>query len=234
MADPDKPQDPKDGERPARPLDRLGALVLQKAQVGERLVHVEVFTLEGLLTFLWHGDPHWERVVIMGGGAMGGLLGPAQGLYHDLGVALAEREIGTLRVGYRKPNDLQACVLDMAAAGDLATRNGARSFVAVGHSFGGAVAVNLAAALRNTVLGVVTLSTQSAGCERAAQIGERPFLLIHGSRDELLPVETSEMVRTLAGTGEVVVLEGAGHLLLEVGEELRERLLRWIPEVWES
>ena len=42
------------------------------------------------------------------GGGMGSLLGPADGLYHDLGVQLAARGIGTMRVGYRKPNDLVA------------------------------------------------------------------------------------------------------------------------------
>ena len=232
--DPEAPESEQTPSPPARPLDQIGALAVQRVQLAAGLAHLEIFTLEGLLTLLWHGDPHWERCALMGGGAMGGLLGPAEGLYHDLGVALAEREIGTLRVDYRKPNDLNACVLDMAAAGDLASRNGARAFVAVGHSFGGAVAVNLAGALKSAVRGVVTLSTQSAGCERAALIGDRPFLLLHGSNDELLPAQSSEVVRALAGCGELVVLEGAGHLLSEAGPELRERLGRWIPEVLEA
>jgi len=41
---------------------------------------------------------------------------------------LAARGIGTVRVGYRKPNDLPRCVHDVAAAADLAGRRGARRF----------------------------------------------------------------------------------------------------------
>ena len=160
---------------------------------------------------------------------MGSLLGPADGLYHDLGAALAAQGIGTLRVGYRRPNDLAACVHDLAAVLDLATRQGAQRFVAMGHSFGGAVAVRLAIALPNVVTGVVTLATQSAGCEQADRLTCR-LLLFHGDRDEMLPPATSEMVRMLAGRGELVVLAGSGHLLSEGALELRERLLVWLPE----
>jgi pimeloyl-ACP methyl ester carboxylesterase len=187
--------------------------------------------MRGLLTLLWHGPPDAEAVAIMGGGAMGGLLGPADGLYHDLGVALAERGIGTVRVGYRRPNDLEACVLDMGAAAELTSRTGAERFVTVGHSFGGAVAVNAGLAMPPVVKGVVTLSTQSAGCQMAAGLGGRPFLLFHGDRDEILPVAASETVRMMAGYGDLVIMEGTGHLLTEVGAELRARLVEWIPEV---
>ena len=101
----------------------------------------------------------------------------------------------------------------------------------MGHSFGGAVAINVALAMPVPVVGVVTLSTQSAGCERADELGDRPLLLLHGDRDELLPVATSETVRMIAGTGELVVLPGAGHLLTEAADELRTRLIEWIPKV---
>lgn len=213
-----------------RPFDRLRVLAVQEVEVAPNLRHVETYTLDGLLTLLWHGPPAAAEVVLMCGGAMGGLLGPARGLYHDLGCAFAERGIGTIRVGYRRPNHLESCVLDVAAAADIANRSGAKRFVVMGHSFGGAVAVNAGAALRRVTRGVVTLSTQSAGCETAAALGGIPLLLLHGDRDELLPVEASEAVKTLAGGGELVVLPGTGHLLLEAGEELRRRLLAWIPE----
>jgi pimeloyl-ACP methyl ester carboxylesterase len=199
--------------------------------VTPELRHIEGFTVEGLLTFLWHGDPGAERVVLMCGGAMGGLLGPANGLYHDLGVGFASDGIGTIRVGYRRPNDLPACVLDVAAAADLAHRNGGRRFVIVGHSFGGAVAINAGSMLRPMVAGVVTLSTQSAGCERAAALA-RPLLLLHGDRDELLPMMASQAVQALAGDGELEVLAGAGHLLVEAADHLRTRLRTWVPETF--
>lgn len=221
--------DPSPGTTRERPLDRLRVIAKQDVLVTPGLRHIEGYTFEGLLTFLWHGDPTNQRVVLMCGGAMGGLLGPAEGIYHALGETFAAQGIGTIRVGYRRPNDLDACVLDVAGAADLAHRNGGRRFIVMGHSFGGAVAVNAGIALRPMVCGVVTLSTQSAGCESAAAL-RRPLLLLHGDRDELLPVMASQAVQAMAGTGDVVVLPGAGHLLVEAADDLRTRLARWIPD----
>jgi alpha/beta superfamily hydrolase len=211
------------------PLAQLQALAVQEVEVAPGLRHLELYTMSGLLTVLWHGDPSAECAVLACGGAMGSLLGPAEGLYHDLGVQLAQQGIGVLRVGYRRPNDLGACVHDLAAAADLASRQGARRVATMGHSFGGAVAVRLAIAAPDLVAGVVTLATQSAGCEDADRL-RCPLLLFHGDRDELLPPVTSEMVRMLAGRGELVVLAGAGHLLTEAASELRARLGTWLPE----
>ncbi len=217
-------------EEARSPLDALGAIASQEVEVTDALRHVEVYTMAGLLTLLWHGEPDFERVVLMCGGAMGGMLGPAGGSYHDLGTRFAKEGIATIRVGYRRPNDLRTCVHDLVAAAELAARHGGNRFVTVGHSFGGAVALRAAIALGDDCAGVATLSTQSAGCEDAGRIGTTPLLLIHGDRDELLPPETSYMVQALAGTGEVVILPGTGHLLAESGDELRDRLGRWIPE----
>lgn len=213
------------------PYERLGVIGRQEVSIGPDLRHLELFTMQGLLTVLWHGPPDAERVVVAVGGAMGGLLGPADGLYHDLGVAFAGDGVATARVSYRTPNDFGRCVHDALAIADLAARRGARRFVTVGHSFGGAVAVQLGMALGEFTAGVVTLATQSAGCEDAAGLRGTPLLLLHGDRDELLPVFASQVVHQLAGgEGELVVLPGAGHLLTEAGDTLRERLTAWIPE----
>ena len=58
----------------------------------------------------------------------------------------------------------------------------------------------------------------------------RPLLLVHGEADELLPPECSMVVRELAGTGEVVLVPGAGHLLREAGDQLRGLLPGWVRE----
>jgi hypothetical protein len=214
----------------AGPLELLEALARQEAVLSPTLRHLEVFTLRGLLTVLWHGDPDAPAAVVLGGGAMGGLLGPADGLYHWLGDELATPAsgIGVLRVGWRRPNDLDLCTLDLLAVADLAARAGASRFVTGGHSFGGAIAVRGAMAMGDWARGVVTFATQSAGCEEAAAL-TAPLRAYHGDRDELLPVQASQAVCHLAGgDAEVVVCPGAGHLLAEAGEQLRAEVPDWI------
>jgi fermentation-respiration switch protein FrsA (DUF1100 family) len=215
-------------EGPRSPLQALSALASQEVEVTDGLRHVEVYTLGGLLTMLWHGDPEAEHVVLACGGAMGGLLGPADGIYHDLGMQFADQGIGLVRVGYRKPNDLGACVHDLVAVAELAARRGGRRFVTMGHSFGGAVAVRAAIVLGDDAAGVVTLATQSAGCEEAERLAGTPVLLFHGANDEILPPQASELVQMLTG-GELIVFPDTGHLLTQAGDELRERLGSWIP-----
>ena len=72
-------------DKPVPPLDALRVIAVQEKAVTPSLDHVEMYTLEGLVTLLWHGPRDAHDVVLMCGGAMGGLLGPADGLYHDLG-----------------------------------------------------------------------------------------------------------------------------------------------------
>ncbi len=214
----------------AGPLEMLEALARQEVVISPTLRHLEIFTLRGLLTVIWHGDPDAEAVVALGGGAMGGLLGPADGLYHWLGEELgtAGSGIGVMRVGWRRPNDLDLCTLDLLAASDLAARAGATRFVTGGHSFGGAIAVRAGAAMGEWTRGVVTFATQSAGCEGAGELAA-PLRAYHGDRDELLPMMASEVVCQLAGgEAEVVVCDGAGHLLTEAGDRLRAELPEWI------
>lgn len=205
---------------------------MQAVPIDDQLDHLEIYTTEGLLTILWHGSADLDRVVVCVGGAMGGLLGPDGGLFHQLGRRLAPEGIGLLRVGYRRPNDLDLCVVDTLAAMELAGRHGAERFVTIGHSFGGAVAIQAAARLdADTVPGVVTLATQSAGCEPAELLADRDLLYFHGTADAILPHVASEMVRMLAGTGELVLLEGADHLLKPAGEEILARLVDHLPAV---
>jgi pimeloyl-ACP methyl ester carboxylesterase len=213
------------------PLDSLDVLASQEVELTPSLRHIEIYTIRGLLTLLWHGPPDAGAAVVACGGAMGGLLGPAGGLYQRLGETLVDQGIGMVRVSYRRPNDLDACVLDVAGAVQLAVGGGARKVVVMGHSFGGAVAVRVGVAIPDVVAGVVTFATQSAGCEVAAGLVPRPFLLFHGDRDEILPVEASAVVREIAGGGELVVLPNDGHLLAKSGPILEERLLEWLPDV---
>jgi predicted esterase len=99
----------------------------------------------------------------------------------------------------------------------------------MGHSFGGAVAVRVGVGLRDMLAGVVTFATQSAGCEIAGGLVGAPFLLFHGERDDILPPEASDMVRTIAGHGDVVRLHGDGHLLAKSDDAIWDRLEEFLP-----
>jgi pimeloyl-ACP methyl ester carboxylesterase len=77
--------------------------------------------------------------------------------------------------------------------------------------------------------GVVTFATQSAGCELAGGLQDLPLLLFHGERDEILPIEASEMVQMIAGAGELVRLPGDGHLLAKSDAIIWDRLEDWLP-----
>ncbi|HUC33664.1 MAG TPA: hypothetical protein VMS14_09690 [Ilumatobacteraceae bacterium] len=216
------------------PLDVLQVLGSSDVMITPNLRHIEMYTMHGLLSILWHEPPEdaptGQGAIVACGGAMGGMLGPGDALYHRLGVEWAARGVPVLRVSYRRPNDLDQCCVDVAAAAQLAIGGaGAERVVLMGHSFGGAVAVRVGVGLREMVSGVATFATQSAGCELAAGLQGVPLLLFHGERDEILPIEASEMVQMIAGCGEVVRLPGDGHLMAKSDDIIWERLEEWLP-----
>jgi len=225
--------DPTDPSDPTA-LEALHPLATSEVAITDALTHREVYTARGLLTALVH-EPRAAvaapAAIVMCGGAMGGLLGPGHGLYHALGGCWSARGVRGIRVGYRTPNDLDRCAHDLACGVEWARDAGAERIVVMGHSFGGAVAVRTAVLMPASVAGVVTFATQSAGCEVAGALDGRPLLLFHGDRDELLPPESSRMVQTIAGAGEVVILPGDGHVLAKSDTAITERLDRWLPEV---
>jgi len=213
-------------------LGALRPLATSEVAITESLRHREVYTSRGLLTVLWH-EPSAPvpAALVMCGGAMGGLLGPGHGLYQQWGDRWAGRGVRVLRVGYREPNNLDLCAHDLACGVEWARDAGAERVVVMGHSFGGAVAIRAAVVMAGSVAGVVTFATQSAGCEVAAALGDRPLLLFHGDRDEILPAESSHMVQAIAGHGDVVMLAGDSHLLAKSDGVMTERLDVWLPEV---
>lgn len=216
------------------PLDDLGILAQQQVELAPGLEHHELYTNGGLLALHWYACDGVEPAVVMGGGAMGGMLGGG-GLYHELGTRLADNGIAAASIGWRMPNHLDVCTHDMLATMQLMAQRGARRFVSIGHSFGGAIAIRAAASLPTPMApGVVTLATQSAGCEPAESLSDRELLFFHGDTDRILPHFSSEMVRMLAGTGELVILPGEDHLLAGAKGEIIERLMTWIPEVLAS
>lgn len=219
--------------QPSTPLEVLGVIASQQVMIAAQLRHVEMYTRRGLLSLLWHEPDVAMRplAVVMAGGAMGGMLGPGDSLYHVLGEEFALRGIPTLRLSYRSPNDLDSCCVDMAAVVQLAIGSGADRVVLMGHSFGGAVAIRVGVGLHEMVAGVVTFATQSAGCEVAVGLQGTPLLMFHGDHDSILPHEASEVVRAMAGHGDLRIMHGDDHLLAKSHEVMRDEVLSWVENL---
>jgi hypothetical protein len=91
---------------PQTPLEAIGIIAKQNVMIAPGLRHLELYTRRGLLTILWHEPPEdatggaaaKPAALVLGGGAMGGLLGPAEGLYQRLGTEWAARGVAVLRV----------------------------------------------------------------------------------------------------------------------------------------
>ena len=133
---------------PRSPLELLDALVVEEVEVTADLRHLEVYTMKGLLTLpVARPARRRERRRHLREGAVGERARPRGRHLPRPRRGVRAQGIGTVRVGYRKPNDLSRCVHDVAAAADLASRSGGRRFVTIGHSFGGAVAIQAGAIL---------------------------------------------------------------------------------------
>lgn len=216
------------------PLEILGIMASQQVSLTPHLRHIEMYTMRGLMSLLWH-EPDGEALpfgVVMVGGAMGGMMGPGDGLYHALGETLVLQGIPSIRLSYRKPNDMDSCCVDTAAAVQLLVGSGANKVVLMGHSFGGAVAIRVGVGLAEMVSGVVTFATQSAGCELAGGLQGRPFLMFHGDNDSILPLESSEIVRAMAGTGDLHVMAGDDHLLSKSHDVMLTTVTSWLADVF--
>jgi hypothetical protein len=167
------------------------------------------------------------RAVLCVSGALGGFDGPAK-LYLRLGQELPVLGITVVRLNYRMPNEFGECVLDtMAGLAFLNAMQYGRAAI-VGHSFGGAVAIN-AGTLSSTVTTVVAVSSQLAGAHVVAELAPRPLLLLHGTADTILPHECSERIYERAGEPRTLKLfPGVGHRFTEAADELLETVRGWL------
>ena len=180
--------------------------------------------------------------VVFVGGAMGGLDGPAGGLYPRLAQTLAvssqdEAEQGeaagglaSLRLHYRQPGEFEECVLDVLGGVSFLKGIGAQRVALVGHSFGAAVVIK-AGELSEQVVGVAALSPQLHGTGSVERLSPRPLLLAHGTADDILDCAASRDIYDRAREPKRLVLyEGAGHGLTQCADELFELLRAWLEE----
>lgn len=203
----------------------------QSVEVSARLTHHEIRAETGLLTLLWHHADS-QNLIVTCPGALGGLLGPSDGLYADLGDVMARAgRANVIRLDWRHGNDIDSCTQDVLMTLDLASGVGIHNAALIAHSFGGAPAVRAAVARAGVVVGVATLATQSAGCEMAPCLDGVDLLCLHGDADRVLPLRCSQQLAE-AGNGQAVLLEGVGHGFEECTTELRQILAQWLGRVF--
>jgi hypothetical protein len=208
-------------------------LKLQGAAISELPDHkyaVILQTSRGRIQCFFHPSPRISGAVIWVGGALGGVMGPAGGLYADLAEALVGHGITSLRLDYRQPGVFPECVLDVLAGASFLKGLGATGVALVGHSFGGAVVIK-AGELSPEVRAVAALSSQTYGAQDVARLAPRALLLVHGTDDTHLPPTASQWIYDRAlEPKELVFYEGAGHRLHECREKLFALLQGWLVE----
>jgi len=188
---------------------------------------VFIVTDEGQIECIFHPAAS-SRGVIWLCGALGGFDGPSFGIFRILAEAMAKDGVSSLRLHYRYPGEFRECVLDVLAGVGFLKRKGIDRLALVGHSFGGAVAIE-AGRLSEEVKAVVGLSSQTYGARRVAELSPRPLLLIHGERDRNLPPESSRYIYEWARQPkELYILKGNGHFLREAHDDLVLRVREWL------
>jgi hypothetical protein len=64
--------------------------------------------------------------------------------------------------------------------------------------------------------------------ERAAAI-DMPWLLLHGTEDDVVPLQDSKDIVAKAGdSAELVIIDGADHVFSEHVEQMVEKVVGWV------
>lgn len=195
---------------------------------------VSIPSERGSIQAVYHPVPvAGAPAVIWVGGTDGGVDGPADAIYPTVADDLVADGVASLRVAFRvlgSPGNLPEAIHDVAAGVRFLQEHAYSRIGLVGHSFGGAVVI--AVAVRSPeVAAVVTLSTQTLGADRVADVSPRPLLLVHGAEDRRLPPWCSQYLYARAREPrELVLMPGARHSLRQCREELRQLLRHWLGE----
>jgi len=190
---------------------------------------VTIRTTRGPIRLILHAAANPGGVALCVSGALGGLDGPSK-LYPQLGMDLPARGVSIARLDYRAPNDFNECLIDTMAGLAFARALGHQCAALIGHSFGGAVAIN-AGTLDPMVKTVISISSQLAGAHVVADLAPRSLLLMHGTADTILSCETSKMLYERAREPKTIRLfEGADHRLGQCADEMTKTAESWLIE----
>jgi pimeloyl-ACP methyl ester carboxylesterase len=188
---------------------------------------LDLRTTRGSIPIVMHAAEGATRAALCISGAIGGFDGPAM-LYPRLGLEMPRSGFSIARMNYREPNEFSECLLDTMAGLTFLKGMGIRRAAIIGHSFGGAVAIN-AGTLSPVAASVIAISSQLAGAHMVAELAPRPLLLIHGAADTVLPDQCSRMLYERAREPKTLKLfEGADHRLSQVGDQLHALVRDWL------
>ncbi len=192
-------------------------------------------TDDGELKGLFHPTETAEAAILWLGGVGGGFDGPARGLFARLARKLVPDGVASLRLDWRYRTDLDECVMDaLVGVHYLHTDGGFERIVLVGHSMGGAVAIQ-AGIVRHETRGVAALSSQTFGTNGVHRLAPRkPLLLLHGTSDQVLPDICSRDIYDRAGHPKSIRLyEGCDHVLEGCASLVERDLEQWLRDVLE-
>jgi dienelactone hydrolase len=190
---------------------------------------VTIATTRGAIPLMLHSAPEKGRAALCVSGAIGGFDGPAM-LYPRLGLEMPRRGLTIARLDYRAANEFGECLVDAMAALTFLRGIGMERAALIGHSFGGADAIN-AGTLSSIVTTVIALSSQLAGAHVAGELAPKPLLLIHGGADTILSHESSQAIYDRAGEPRTIrILPGVGHGLAEARDEVFNLVSDWLSQ----
>jgi len=191
-------------------------------------IQVTLATQRGSIECIYHSAVNSDCCVIWLCGALGGLDGPSFGIFKILSEQIVEDNISSLRLHYSNPGKFESCVEDTLEGIEYLKQKKINRIALVGHSFGGAVAIQTGTQSL-LVKAVVGLASQTYGAQKVSLLSPRPLLLIHGERDRNLPSRCSELIYQWAKEPkELIILKNNGHFLREAHHELTLLLRQWL------
>jgi pimeloyl-ACP methyl ester carboxylesterase len=191
----------------------------------EPFSRVTLSTSRGQIRARYYPAPSTKSAVVFAGGAIPGFHEPANLLYSRLALDLIKQGHSSLHIAYRFSTILEEATLDLLAGCAFLQAQGIENFAVVGHSFGGAVAIE-AASQCNLITSLITLATQSCGRRSPANLAPRcALIIIHGAADHSIPPQTSQYIFESARDPKSLhIIPGASHDLTECSYMLYDLL----------